>query len=54
MLSKNELKYYQSLLQKKIRKEENKFFVEGRRIVDEGLQSSHECEINLSKTIRKY
>jgi TrmH family RNA methyltransferase len=45
MLTKNQLKYYTSLHLKKIRKEENKFFVEGRRIVEEGLQSDFECEV---------
>ena len=30
---------------KKNRKEEKKFFVEGKRIVDEGLKSDYECEL---------
>ena len=45
MISKNGLKYYQSLLQKKVRRDENKFFVEGIRIVEEGLKSDFKCEI---------
>lgn len=38
-LSKNELKYYISLLQKKFRKEENKFLAEGKKIIDEAIKS---------------
>lgn len=45
MITKNELKYYSSLLQKKFRREENKFIVEGEKIVLEGLKSNFECEI---------
>ncbi|MCX6152221.1 MAG: RNA methyltransferase [Ignavibacteriales bacterium] len=45
MLTNNEMKYYQSLLQKKKRREENKFIVEGKRIIEEGLQSNNNCEI---------
>ncbi len=45
MLSKNELKYYSSLLIKKFRLEENKFIVEGKKIVEEALRSDYECEI---------
>ena len=45
MLSKNELKYYSSLLTKKFRVKENKFIVEGKKIVQEGLQSKYLCEI---------
>lgn len=40
-LSKNELKYYISLLQKKVRKEENKFLVEGKKIIDEAINSKY-------------
>lgn len=50
MITKTELKYYQSLLQKKIRRDENKFFVEGKRIVEEGLQSKFKCEIIFHST----
>ncbi len=45
MLSKNEVKYYSSLLRKKFRDTENKFLVEGIKIVNEGLLSEFECEI---------
>lgn len=48
MLSKNELKYYSSLLKKKFRGEENKFIAEGRKIVTEGLKGNFECEIIIS------
>lgn len=45
MISKNDLQYYSSLLTKKHRKAENKFIVEGKKSVLEGLSSSYECEI---------
>src|SRR3972149_3195640 len=45
MLSKNELKYYSSLQRKKIRDKENKFIVEGKKIVSEGLNGDCDCEI---------
>ena len=45
MITKNELKYYNSLLQKKIRKTENKFLCEGKKVVLEGLQSGYKNEI---------
>lgn len=45
MLSKNELKYYSSLLKKKFRQEERKFLAEGKKIVQEGLRSNYECEL---------
>ena len=45
MISKSELKYYSSLLTKKNRKTENKFIVEGKKSVLEGINSSYECEI---------
>ena len=44
MISNNELKYYTSLLNKKYRKIENKFLIEGKKIVEEGLASNYECE----------
>lgn len=47
MITKNELKYYSSLLKKKVRDEENKFIVEGIKIVSEGLQAGN-CEIILA------
>jgi TrmH family RNA methyltransferase len=45
MITKNELKYYNSLLQKKFRKLENKFLCEGKKIVLECLKSSYQNEI---------
>lgn len=48
MISKNELKYYSSLLQKKFRIEESKFIAEGKKIVEEGIDSNYECEIVLA------
>ena len=44
MISNNELKYYASLLNKKYRKIENKFLIEGKKIVEEGLAGNYECE----------
>ena len=44
MISKNELKYYSSLLKKKFREKENKFIAEGEKIVEEGLKSTFICE----------
>jgi TrmH family RNA methyltransferase len=45
MITKNELKYYNSLLQKKFRKLENKFLCEGKKVVLECLQSRYQSEI---------
>jgi TrmH family RNA methyltransferase len=45
MISKSELKYYSSLLTKTNRKTENKFIIEGKKSVLEGINSSYECEI---------
>ncbi len=45
MITRNELKYYASLLQKKFRNEENKFIIEGEKNVLEGLNSSYKPEI---------
>jgi TrmH family RNA methyltransferase len=45
MLSKNELKYYSSLLIKKFRVKENKFIIEGKKIIEEAIQSKYNCEI---------
>ena len=44
MITRNELKYYTSLLQKKFRNSENKFLAEGKKIVLEGLKSH--CRID--------
>jgi TrmH family RNA methyltransferase len=45
MITKNELKYYASLLQKKYRDEEQKFLVEGKKIASEALNSEFDCEV---------
>jgi TrmH family RNA methyltransferase len=45
MISQSELKYYSSLLVKKFRNKENKFIVEGSKIVEEGLLSNYKCEV---------
>lgn len=44
-MTKNEVKYYSSLLQKKVREKEKKFLVEGLKFVQEGINSSNKCEI---------
>lgn len=43
-MTHNELKYYSSLLRKKYRKAEKKFLVEGKKSVEEGLESNFFCE----------
>jgi RNA methyltransferase, TrmH family len=45
LVSKGELKYYSSLLQKKFRYEEKKFIAEGKKLIEEALASGFECEI---------
>lgn len=45
MISKNELKYFSSLLVKKFRQQEEKFIVEGLKTVEEGLNSTYKCEV---------
>jgi len=46
VISQSKLKYYSSLLQKKFRREEKKFFAEGKKLVEEGLgQIRYRCEI---------
>lgn len=40
----SDIKYYASLLRKKYRTSENKFLVEGKRNVEEGLNSKYFCE----------
>ncbi|MFO7527046.1 MAG: RNA methyltransferase [Ignavibacteriaceae bacterium] len=45
MITKNELKYYASLNQKKFRKQEKKFIAEGEKIVAEGIHAKYSCEI---------
>ena len=45
MITKKELQYYSSLLSKKYRRTENKFIVEGKKSVLEGLISNYRCEV---------
>jgi TrmH family RNA methyltransferase len=45
MLSKNQIKYYSSLLNKKQRQEEKKFIVEGLKLISEAVKSGFRCEI---------
>jgi TrmH family RNA methyltransferase len=45
MISKNDLQYYSSLLTKKHRRAEEKFIVEGKKSVLEGLNSNYKCEV---------
>lgn len=45
MISKNEIKYYSSLLLKKFRGQENKFIAEGSKVIDEGICSGKKPEI---------
>lgn len=45
MLTQNEFKYYSALLQKKYRQRESKFLVEGKRLVEEVLESKYEFEL---------
>jgi RNA methyltransferase, TrmH family len=47
MITKNELKYYASLKQKKHRKQENKFLAEGEKVVLEGITAKYPCELVL-------
>ena len=45
MITKNELKYYSSLLQKKHRVRERKFIAEGIKIIQEGIDNNWQTEI---------
>lgn len=45
MLTKSEIKKFSSLLTKKYRQREKKFIVEGRKLVEEGLNSSLHCDV---------
>lgn len=45
MLSKNAIKYYSTLLNKKYRDRERKFIVEGKRLLEEALNSKFEPEL---------
>lgn len=49
MITKAELKYYASLLQKKDRDEQGKFLVEGKKLILEAMNYKFECEIILCK-----
>lgn len=48
MLTKKELKYYSSLLNKKDRQEKQKFLVEGEKLIDEAIESNFICELIIS------
>jgi len=48
MLTKNELKYYSSLLNKKFRRSGSKFPVEGIKLIDEASESGFNCEVVIS------
>jgi len=50
MLTKRELKYYSSLKKTKYRKIEQRFIVEGIKLVDEAISSNFECEIVLASS----
>ena len=63
MLTKRELKYYSSLNKVKYRKIEQKFIVEGIKLVDEVINSNFDCEViitnesishNHSEKLNKY
>lgn len=47
MISKNDLKYFASLNQKKYRNQEKRFLAEGVKIVLEGIESYYPCELVL-------
>jgi len=47
MISKNQIKKYSLLKQKKYRKEENRFIVEGKKLVEELINSNFEIEVIL-------
>ncbi len=47
MITKNELKYFASLNQKKYRRDEKKFLAEGEKIVLEGISANYSCQIVL-------
>lgn len=50
MLTKRELKYYSSLNKVKYRKIEQKFIVEGIKLVDEAIKSDYDCEVIITST----
>jgi len=49
MITKAELKYYSHLLKKNFRDEQNKFLVEGEKLIFEALNSKLECEAVIYK-----
>jgi RNA methyltransferase, TrmH family len=49
MITKAELKYYSSLLKKNFRDEQNKFLVEGEKLIFEALNSKFNCEAIICK-----
>ncbi len=51
MLTHAELKYYSSLLQKKYRIEENKFLVEGHKLIQDALDSGLKCECLIASNL---
>jgi RNA methyltransferase, TrmH family len=55
-VTKNELKYYASLLKKKYRDEENKFIVEGEKFIQEGINENllPEIIVTTSETYKGY
>ncbi len=52
MITKTELKYYSSLLKKKFRDEQNKFLIEGNKLILEALNNGFECEVIICKKDR--
>jgi RNA methyltransferase, TrmH family len=48
MISKNEIKYYSSLLHKKYRQQERKFIAEGDKLIREGIESGFRPEVILT------
>jgi RNA methyltransferase, TrmH family len=45
MITKAELKYYSSLLKRNFRDEQNKFLIEGEKLIIEALSNRFECEV---------
>ncbi|MBU2492331.1 MAG: RNA methyltransferase [Bacteroidetes bacterium] len=53
MLTKNEIRYYSSLLQKKNRVIENKFIAEGKKLVSEAIESGYNNELVICTNLFK-
>ncbi len=49
MISKNQLKFYASLKDRKVRAESGLFLTEGHKIIQEGLKSSCPCQVVLAR-----